>query len=89
MIILIEPVTVWKNGGAQQAEKIAIYQFYNYDFAGDSGAVAYRLLNADDDILTDERLRLPEALVADWGADDQPIFDYVLETLKLEVKENG
>jgi hypothetical protein len=89
MIIEIKPLAIWKNGANRTATKIEIYEFYNYDFVSGAGAVAYRLLNADTETLIHETLALPADLIASWGADDQPIFDYVLETLKLEVNENG
>lgn len=33
--------------------------------------------------ILDGRVELPEALVQSWGANDQPIFDYVAQSLNL------
>lgn len=94
----IEPVTAFSPQGIRTAEYIQLYNFHQYNFDGqDSALVNYELVFYVPEVQEDPEaepklargvvfsgtIGIPDDVVQSWGADDEPIFDYVIETLGL------
>jgi hypothetical protein len=91
----IQPITFWQNGKTELAHYLMLYHFGGYDFAtGQDCFVAYRLgdIRSSENeqtpskfvVLREDTLPLPAELVAEWGEDDEPIWQYVLTQLDLQ-----
>ena len=79
---------IWLNGVDSFANILAIDGFSGYNFIDNPGQIHYNMIAYDS--TTDERTRilsgvlpLTMAVIANWGADDQIIFDYVATELGL------
>jgi hypothetical protein len=90
----IKPISIWNNGKTQKASSLMLYNFGGYDFAtGEECFVSYRLGNivaAEDETMGDRfeslvenSVKLPSDLVAEWGEDDEPIWQFVITELNL------
>lgn len=93
----IQPVQFWKQTGTATADHILLYNFHNYNFDGSDSVVSYRLgfieLTGEPQAerwssLYEGSILLPNTVVQDWGEDDEPIFDYVIQQLNL-VRDNN
>jgi len=82
----IQPVEFWTPDGVKVAEEIMLYNFHNYNFDGTDSVVSYRIGNTEGDrwvSLAEGSVSLPDNIVQAWGANDEPIFDYVIAELNL------
>lgn len=91
----IQPVQFWRQNGASEATHIMLYNFHNYNFDGSDSVVSYKLGfeevvggPEETDVarwtsLYEGSVMLPNTVVQEWGEDDEPIFDYVMEVLNL------
>lgn len=91
----IKAVRLWQNGSAQNANVIMLFDFGGYTFTASDSYVSYHLgkfatiTTPDGDtreefiILAGGSVSLPYTVVQNWGEDDQPIFDYVINALNL------
>lgn len=87
----ITPVSIWTQGFVYNANVLKLCLYTGYDFIASAGQVHYDLIQHEEDvdgsiyetILAEGNIPLTYALVANWGADDQPIFDYVAQELQL------
>lgn len=83
----IQPVSFWSPTGNQDANKIMLYNFHGYNFDGSESVVSYKLgfFNEEEKwtSLSEGSVMLPNDVVQAWGADDEPIFDYVIQQLNL------
>lgn len=87
----ITPVNIWSQGFTYQANVLKLCLYTGYDFIVSPGQVHYDLIQHEEDIngsiietvLAEGNVPLTYQLVANWGADDQPIFDYVAQELQL------
>jgi len=87
----ITPVSIWTQGVVYNANVLKLCLYTGYGFIASAGQVHYDLIQHEEDvdgsiyetILAEGNIPLTYALVANWGADDQPIFDYVAQQLQL------
>jgi len=87
----ITPISIWSEGYTYQANVLRLSLYTGYDFIASPGQVHYDLIQHEEDVdgsiyesvLASGNVPLTYALVANWGADDQPIFDYVAQELQL------
>lgn len=87
----ITPVSIWTQGYVYQANVLKLCLYTGYDFIVSPGQVHYDLIQHEEDVdgsifetvLAEGNVPLTYPLVANWGADDQPIFDYVAQELQL------
>jgi hypothetical protein len=79
----IQPVDFWTPEGVKVATTLLLYNFHGYNFDGTDSVVSYKLLSATDESLSEGSVALPDDVVQVWGANDAPIFDYVLTQLNL------
>lgn len=90
--IYIKPVTTWTKGEIKTLTILRVENYFDYDFSQKPGVVQYSLFSISQsaegvDIyerVVNDVLPLTWDLVNAWGADDTPIFDYVLQTLGLQ-----
>lgn len=95
----INPIQFWTPSGALVADCLMLYNFHDYDFNDSASSVSYKLmrvLQADPEAenpevkyqsLFEGSVVLPTEIVANWGSDDSPIWNYVMTELNLtEVK---
>lgn len=82
--ILIQPFNVLVNGQVEQVNSIMFTNFCGYDFSGTNGGyVEYALGNFDGANFTpynNGNCPVPYSVVSTWGADDNVIYDYVIQT---------
>lgn len=85
-------ITRWTEDGVKNATVIKLFNFHDYNFDGqDSSKVHYHLceeipLDNGDIVhnpLYSGTVTIPDALVQNWGQDDEPIFAYVVSQLPL------
>jgi len=88
--ILIEPISTWLDGETKSLTIIRFNYYSQYDFNGNAGHVNYSLCEEiiKEDItyyasIINGSINLPWSVVENWGQDDTPIFDYVLQQLQL------
>lgn len=82
---------IWKEGVFHPVNVLRLSMYSGYDFIASPGSVHYDLIHHEEDvdgsiyeeIVADGNVPLTFALVATWGADDQPIFDYVAQQLSI------
>lgn len=80
----IQPIAFWSPSGTDEADQIQLYNFHGYDFNGLDSYVSYRMMSsADKHVIYEGTVKVPASVVDQWGADDQPIFDFVLTELGL------
>ncbi len=79
----IQEITIWSAEGQMPANKLKFISFYGYEFNDGAGYIDYQLLNANDEIVYNATLIIPENIVQQWGNDDEVIWNYVLQTLGL------
>lgn len=87
----ITPVSIWSQGYIYNANVLKLCLYTGYDFIVSPGQVHYDLIQHEEDIdgsiietiLAEGNIPLTYPLIANWGADDQPIFDYVAQQLQL------
>jgi len=87
----ISPVRIWSKGYIYQAKVLKLCLYTGYDFIASPVQVHYDLIQHEEDVdgsiietvLAEGNVPLTYQLVANWGADDQPIFDYVAQELQL------
>jgi hypothetical protein len=87
----ITPISIWSQGFTYQANVLKLCLYTGYDFIASAGQVHYDLIQHEEDvdgsiletILAEGNIPMTYTLVANWGADDQPIFDYVAQELQL------
>lgn len=94
----IKPVTKesYASSGPKEVSMIKLANFYGYDFDSSYGKVYYELYAINKqftdkglpleyiELVTFGEVELPQDIVNSWGADDEMIFDYVLQQLGLE-----
>lgn len=78
----ISPVSIWVFGEDKIADILRLVVFTGYDFLGNSGQVSFELRN-DLELIFNGAVEIPDAIIQQWGADDQIIFDYVAQQLNL------
>lgn len=89
----ITPISIWSQGFTYQANVLKLCLYTGYDFIASAGQVHYDLIQHEEDvdgsiletILAEGNIPLTYTLVATWGADDQPIFDFVAQELQLNL----
>ena len=87
----ITPISIWSDGYTYQANVLRVSLYTGYDFIASPGQVHYDLIQHEEDVdgsiyeavLASGNVPLTYNLVANWGIDDQPIFDYVAQELQL------
>jgi hypothetical protein len=87
----ITPVSIWTQGFIYEANVLKLCLYTGYDFITSAGQVHYDLIQHNEDVdgsiietvLAEGNIPLTYQLVANWGVDDQPIFDYVAQELQL------
>lgn len=93
----IQPVEMlaYMGSAMRQAEYIKFVSFSGYDFADNPGHVKYEIYAVNrpltdlgqpleyHELLSTGEVELPQELVQQWGIDDEPIIDYVIESLGL------
>jgi hypothetical protein len=87
----ITPVNIWTQGFTYQANVLKLCLYTGYDFIQSAGEVHYDLIQHEEapdgsifeTVLAEGNIPLTYALVANWGVDDQPIFDFVAQELQL------
>lgn len=81
------------NGETKIADSIGIYNFHGYNFNSSPSGVSYRLgqlapatESADSQFASyfEGSVIVPDDIVQTWGADDDPIITYVIQSLNLE-----
>jgi len=103
--IKIQPITTWVNGESKTLDVLRLDNYFQYDFLMCPGRVHYCICETYTSISTDDNgnqsqvdqyrsiidgnVELPWSIVEDWGTDDTPIFDYVLQQLNLTRYEQG
>lgn len=92
----IKPVEFWNDGNTKEATSIRLYNFHGYNFDGSNSIVSYKLeceesfeVDGGESIaqrtsLFEGSVSVPDDVVQSWGADDEPIFDFVIGELNLE-----
>lgn len=86
----IKKVVFWKPEGKMNADTLMLYNFHGYNFNGEASFVSYRLGQANESFATglmplfEGTIQLPDEIVQQWGEDDNPIFDYVMNQLGLQ-----
>jgi len=101
----IQRVDSWNAGVVTYADHIQLYNFHNYNFkSGEDSSVSYRLFRIEElevdettmvgtnivkHVMFEGSVALPYQLVAEWGEDDEPIFDYVISALSLVKDEEA
>lgn len=87
----IQPVQFWTPDGVKQANMIELFNFHDYNFnQEDTSRVNWNLLEGvlagetqSFNILDSGSVLIPYSIVESWGQDDEPIFNYVIQTLGL------
>ena len=95
--IKIVPKHVEQNGFMQKlAEYVKLVSFDNYNFDDSSGTVKYEVYAVNRpttdqglileyyELLSGGELPIPTDLVKEWGTDDTPIIEFVIQTLGFE-----
>jgi len=91
--IKIQPIITWVNGESKTLDVLRLDNYFQYDFLMCPGRVHYCICEtyiSNEDTqeeqyrsVIDGNVELPWSLVEQWGSDDAPIFDYVLQQLNL------
>lgn len=91
----INAINFWSKDGNKSADTILLYNFHGYNFDGTPSWVSYKLGVIEQ--LDEESVRfvsyfdgsvpVPNNIVQNWGADDEPIFDFVISELNLTKDE--
>lgn len=79
----IQPLNIWQNGVSTTATIIRLDGYSGYNFVDNPGEAHYILMDEDKNSIVQGVVQLDWDTVADWGADDQVIFDYVAQQLNL------
>lgn len=95
----IQPIQTWVNGNVVTLSVIKIDNYYGYDFIQNAGYAHYCLCeysettiqdyDGNDILIANKRSVLDGSipmtwqLIENWGTDDEPIFQYVLNQLNL------
>ena len=79
----ITPLNLWINGVSSTATIIKLDGYSGYNFVDSPGEAHYILTDSDKNSIVQGVVELDWQTVADWGADDQVIFDYVAQQLNL------
>ena len=86
----IQPIQIWTANGQKEVSILALTNFYDYHFDNGSGKVTYKLIgmvgepaSAIEYIVAD--INIPSEIIQQWGASDDIIWNYVAETLNLEL----
>jgi len=82
---------IWKEGVFHPVNVLRLSLYSGYDFIASPGQVHYDLIHHEvdvdgsimEEVVADGNVPLTFPLVASWGADDQPIFDYVAQELSI------
>lgn len=80
------PKQLWSTNGIQTIDTIKLTNFTGYDFHESMGRVEYAIGNTIEDVFTpliNGSVELPEEVVNNWGASDEPVIDYVIAKLGL------
>jgi hypothetical protein len=91
----IKPISFWSKDGDKLADHILLYNFHGYNFDGTDSWVSYKLgkvelIEEDKEMFYsyfEGSVPVPNTVVQDWGEDDEPIFDFVIDTLNLDRDE--
>lgn len=83
----ITPITTWMYGETKTLTSIRLDHYQGYDFNGSPGYVSYTILDGDGNGVLSGTVRLTWEIVETWGEDDTPIYNFVAETLQLEIVE--
>lgn len=87
----IVPIQIWSDGTFYNVNVLTLTNYMGYDFISSAGQVQYSLVQWEqgvdgsiyESVIAQGNVPLTYALVAVWGADDQPIFDFVAQHLQL------
>jgi hypothetical protein len=85
----INGIPFWVNGTSIEANHLMLCFFSGYDFTENSGGfVTYRIGMMTEDSnqyipFAENSVALPAELIATWGEDDEPIWQYVMNVLNL------
>jgi len=82
---------IWREGVFHPVNVLRLSLYSGYDFIASPGQVHYDLIHQEtgvdgsiyEEVIDNGNVPLTFALVATWGADDQPIFDYVAQQLSI------
>ena len=82
---------IWKEGIFHPVNVLKLSVYTGYDFIASPGQVHYDLIHHEQDvdgsiyeeIVAYGNVSLTFPIVSNWGADDQPIFDYVAQQLQI------
>lgn len=93
--IEIIPITIWKDGVTKTLSVLKLDNYFQYDFLMSPGMVHYCICESKTYTLEDGteathyvsvidgNIQMTWEIIEDWGTDDTPIFDYVLNQLNL------
>lgn len=88
--INIEPIAKWTKYGWKEATMLKIFNFHDYNFDGHNSSKVHvhlceqMVVDGGEIIMNPlyaETIELPDEVVQNWGADDQPLIDYVISQL--------
>jgi len=77
---------IWSSSGLQTIDTIKLTGYNGYDFNGSMGRVFYAIGKMQDNIFIpyiEENIELPAEIVNNWGADDEPVINFVMNKLGL------
>lgn len=82
---------IWKEGVFHPVNVLKLSVYMGYDFIASPGQVHYDLIHHEvdvdgsifEEVVAHGYVPLTFALVQQWGADDQIIFDYVAQELSI------
>jgi hypothetical protein len=87
----IEPTSIWSPTGNVEATFLGLIDFFNYHFDNGGGTATYSLIGMQDNgdgipVAVDlyvANIGIPSAIIQQWGASDEIIFQYVANQLNL------
>jgi hypothetical protein len=91
-IIEIEPLQVYTPLGMKSVNILKVCSFSGYDFNGGSGRCEIaigEIINEDFRPYVTDSVEIPSEVIQNWGADDLPIFEYILSQKQLKRKKIG
>lgn len=85
----IQPIQIWTANGQKEVNTLALNNFFDYHFDDGSGKVEYKLIYANDETGAIDYIvaiiEIPSSVVQQWGADDSIIWNYVANSLNLQL----
>ena len=83
----IQPIQSWSpDTGNITIDTLRLNDFFHYFFNGGGGMVSYSLASSVSGLdYFNGNIEIPSSVVQQWGADDEPIFQYVAQTLGVTI----